>query len=132
MPSRMVLAVLVIGTQTACHSTVPLPVTRYATVDLPPRGRSDGAYASLTPELRQELVLQDATAACSVDVAGGTEEAESHACACSNSSGETWEANCQAWIGGSEPAPSSPEEPDAGAGGDAGGGDEATETPGVP
>lgn len=88
---------MVVGLVAGCHS-VPPPVVEYSTRILP--ARNAGAYAAIVPELRGELVLQDATAACSVAVAEGAEEAEAPACECSRSTQSDWEQKCSAWFGG--------------------------------
>lgn len=82
---------------TGCHE-VPPPLVKYANDVLPKRNA--GAYQAVVPELRSVLVLQDATAACSVAVANGEEEADAPACKCANSSEADWEANCAGWFGG--------------------------------
>jgi hypothetical protein len=81
----------------ACHK-IPPPVTEYTTKDLPQRSAKE--YQALIPELRAELVLRDAAAACSVAVANGKEEETAPACVCAHSSQSDWESKCDAWFKG--------------------------------
>jgi hypothetical protein len=80
---------------TACGPSVPAPVSAYAAT-LP--GRNANQYATIIPELRGELVLQDAAVACSVAIADGKKEAEAPACVCSHSDQATWQTRCQPWF----------------------------------
>lgn len=77
-------------------ASVPPALDYYSTTVLPKRNA--GGYSTLIPELRAELVLQDATAACSVAVAKGADEATAPACVCSKSGQDDWESNCFGWM----------------------------------
>jgi hypothetical protein len=91
----------------ACTSTVPPALVEYAKQDLP--ARNAGAYSTLIPELRGELILKDAAAACSVALAEKKKETEDPACICTHSSQADWQQRCAAWFqtagGATSPTP---------------------------
>lgn len=75
---------------------LPPAIVEYAHADLP--ARNAGAYAALTPELRGELVLKDAAAACSVALSEGAKETEAPPCICTHSSQTDWQQKCDPWF----------------------------------
>jgi len=93
--SRLIIAAATSSLLVACGPSVPAPVSAYA-AKLP--GRNANQYATIIPELRGELVLQDAAVACSVAIADGKKEAEAPACVCSHSDQTTWQTRCQPWF----------------------------------
>jgi hypothetical protein len=60
--------------------------------------RTTNGYACIMPELRKELVLNDAGLACLVDKDRG--KSETSACKCTEGRPNTWEANCANWMSG--------------------------------
>lgn len=110
---RVAIGLVVVG----CSSP-PAAVELYTRQILP--ARNAGAYATLIPELRGTLVLEDATAACSVAVADGAKEPTDPACICAHSSQTDWQQRCVAWFQSTDAGtPSQPPTPagDAGDGG---------------
>lgn len=102
---RRIIGAIILGcAAVACGSTPPA-LTLYAEKELP--GRNRGTYNSLDALIRAQLVLADATAACSVDVANGKDEKTSAACKCSAATSDTFEQVCAPWfdLGGPAPAP---------------------------
>ena len=78
-----------------CGGKIPPAVSAYS-AGLP--ARADGQYATLDPLIQKELVLKDASLACSVDVANKIDESKSGACKCTASSGD-WLVDCKDWLG---------------------------------
>lgn len=70
-------------------------VEKYSTT-LAQRGST--AYACVAPELKKELVLNDASLACLVDK--DHSKAETTACKCSDGKPDEWQANCADWLAG--------------------------------
>lgn len=101
----------------ACCTSVPPAVDAYVKNDLPKR--SGTSYAPLLPELRGELVLQDAVAACSVALAEGAKETDAPACVCAHATGSDWQQKCATWTGATSGAGSDAGPSDAGASPDA-------------
>lgn len=66
------------------------------TATLPRRGAT--AYSCVIPELRKELILNDASLACLVDKDHQRSSASS--CKCSDGKPDAWEANCADWLAG--------------------------------
>lgn len=89
------IAIALVALTSGCGG-VPPALVEYARADLP--GRNAGAYSALTPELRGELVLKDAAAACSVALAQGAKETEDPACVCTHSSQTDWQQKCEPWF----------------------------------
>ena len=77
------------GCGTAYYAAVDLYVST-----LPKRGAI--YYGAVEPELRKELVLNDAALACLVDEEH--DRSPSPACVCSKGRPDTWETNCAAWL----------------------------------
>jgi hypothetical protein len=78
-----------------CMHAYKAAVEKYAQT-LP--ARANVAYASIMPELKKELVLNDASLACLVDKDHGEPKAPS--CTCADGKPDDWQANCTAWIAG--------------------------------
>ncbi len=76
---------------------IPAALEAYVS-DLPKRGASNGAYSTLEPELRGALILEDAAAACSIDIVNDIEKEKSSACQCTQSSMADWQKNCKGWL----------------------------------
>lgn len=57
-------------------------------------------YDKVEPELRKELVLNDAALACLVDEEN--DRLGSPACACAKGQPDSFETNCDAWLGGAQ------------------------------
>lgn len=91
-----VALIAVTGVGLSGCSPIPPALDVYAKTDLP--GRNAGKYSPLIPELRGELVLNDAAAACSVALAQGKKEDVDPACICTHSSQADWQQKCQAWF----------------------------------
>ena len=93
--NRMFLVVAVFTlTLSACCAAYKGAVEKY--VDkLPDRGKVYYPKV-LTPELRKDLVLQDATLICLVDKdkKKSTKEAPTSACKCADGLPNNWENNC--------------------------------------
>jgi hypothetical protein len=97
--NKMAVCVASVLVVAACSSP-PAAVELYTRQILP--ARNAGAYATLIPELRGSLVLEDATAACSVAVADGAKEQTDPACVCAHSSQTDWQQRCLAWFQSSD------------------------------
>ena len=77
----------------SCCSSYKGAVASY-TSTLKDRGKA--YYGTVTPELKKELVLNDAALACLVDKDQG--RADTAACTCADGAPNAWEQNCSQWL----------------------------------
>jgi hypothetical protein len=78
---------------TGCSTSYKATVATY-TSTLPSRGKM--YYGAVTPELKKELVLNDAALVCLVDKDQGL--SGTAACRCSDGSPDSWDQNCSDWL----------------------------------
>ncbi|HET9625141.1 MAG TPA: hypothetical protein VFP84_27425 [Kofleriaceae bacterium] len=91
---------LVVGGVGCATGKTPQSVRMYA-ADLP--SRADGQYQALDAPLRKQLVTQDASLQCAIDVEDKKAEADSPACKCFKSASADWVSDCKAWLGAHAP-----------------------------
>jgi len=84
-------AVLLAG----CGGPYKKAVETYATTL---QRRDATAYSCVIPELKKELILNDASLACLVDK--DHSRAGTSSCKCSDGKPNDWEANCADWLAG--------------------------------
>lgn len=92
--STVLTAAFVLMSVTACCGAYKSAVQKYAST-LQQRGKL--VYTEVVPELKKELVLNDATLACLVDKDNDRGK-DSSACTCADGLPDAWESNCANWL----------------------------------
>ena len=93
----LILRILMLGvfatTISSCCSSYKAAVASYTSTL---KDRDKAYYGGVTPDLKKELVLNDAALACLVDK--DQNRAGTAACKCADGAPDSWEQNCSEWL----------------------------------